>query len=65
VDLEAERYLRVDPALVRAPEDTRSVGDPSKARERLGWEPLLSFPELVERMVRADMRSLRGNEATP
>jgi GDPmannose 4,6-dehydratase len=65
VDRDAERYLRVDPALVRAPEDTRSVGDPSKARERLGWEPLLSFPELVERMVRADMRSLQGNEARP
>jgi GDPmannose 4,6-dehydratase len=59
VDLEAERYLRVDPALVRAPESTPSVGDPSKARERLGWEPLLCFPELVERMVRADLRSLQ------
>ena len=39
VDLDAERYLRVDPALVRAPESTPSVGDPSRARERLGWEP--------------------------
>ena len=37
VDLDAERYLRVDPALVRAPEGTPSVGDPSRARERLGW----------------------------
>jgi len=60
VDLDAERYLRVDPALLRAPELTMSVGDPGKARERLGWEPLLSFEELVERMVRADMRSLQG-----
>ena len=42
VDLEAERYLRVDPALVRAPERTSSVGDPSRARERLGWEPEVS-----------------------
>ncbi len=39
VGLEAERYVRVDPKLVRAPERTASVGDPSKARERLGWEP--------------------------
>jgi GDPmannose 4,6-dehydratase len=60
VDLDAERYLRVDPALLRAPELTMSVGDPAKARELLGWEPLLSFEELVERMVRADMRSLQG-----
>ena len=60
VDLEAERYLRVDPALVRAPERTPSVGDPSRARERLGWEPEVSFAELVERMVRADLRALAG-----
>jgi GDPmannose 4,6-dehydratase len=58
VDLDAERYLRVDPALMRVPESTPSVGDPSKARERLGWEPEVSFAELVERMVRADLRSL-------
>jgi GDPmannose 4,6-dehydratase len=60
VDLDAERYLRVDPALVRPLESTPSVGDASKARERLGWEPLLSFEELVERMVQADLRSLQG-----
>jgi GDPmannose 4,6-dehydratase len=60
VDLEAERYLRVDPALVRSPDRTPSIGDPTKAHERLGWEALLSFPELVERMVRADLRSLEG-----
>lgn len=60
VDLEAERYLRVDPALVREPEGTPSVGDPSKARSRLGWQAQLSFEQLVERMVRADLRSLQG-----
>jgi len=65
VDLEAERYLRVDPALVRPSESTPSVGDPSKAREHLGWEPLLSFTELVERMVRADMRSLEAQTSKP
>jgi GDPmannose 4,6-dehydratase len=63
VDLDAERYLRVDHALVRAPEETPSVGDPSKARERLGWEPEVSFAELVERMVRADMDALRDAAA--
>jgi GDPmannose 4,6-dehydratase len=60
VDLEAERYLRVDPALVRPAERTASVGDPSRARERLGWTPRLSFEQLVERMVRADLRSLEA-----
>ncbi|MFI5037872.1 MAG: GDP-mannose 4,6-dehydratase [Solirubrobacterales bacterium] len=60
VDLDAERYLRVDPALVRPAEGTPSVGDPAKAREQLGWEPQVSFRELVERMVQADLRSLGG-----
>jgi GDPmannose 4,6-dehydratase len=60
VDLDAERYLRVDPALVRAPERTPSVGDPAKARRQLGWEPEVSFEELVQRMVDADLRSLEA-----
>jgi GDPmannose 4,6-dehydratase len=60
VDLDAERYVRVDPALVRAAEGTPSVGDPTKARARLGWEPQVPFGELVQRMVEADLRSLGG-----
>lgn len=60
VDLDYERYVRVDPALVRPPEATASVGDPGRARERLGWKALVSFEELVERMVRADLRSLEA-----
>ncbi|HEY4825037.1 MAG TPA: GDP-mannose 4,6-dehydratase, partial [Solirubrobacteraceae bacterium] len=58
LDLDPERYLRVDEARVRAPESTPSVGDPRRARERLGWEPELSFEQLVERMVRADLHEL-------
>ncbi len=62
VGLDAERYLRVDQARVRAPESTPSVGDCRKARAQLGWAPELSFEQLVERMVRADLREL---EAAP
>jgi GDPmannose 4,6-dehydratase len=62
VELDPERYLRVDEARVRAPESTPSVGDPRRARERLGWVPELSFEQLVERMVHADLREL---EAAP
>ncbi len=65
VGLEAERYIRVDPTLVRAPESTLSVGDPSKARERLDWRPRLSFEQLVERMVEADMRELQAVTELP
>ena len=60
VDLQAERYIRVDPALVRPSEPTPTVGDPSRARSELGWNPSLSFEQLVERMVRADMRALQA-----
>jgi GDPmannose 4,6-dehydratase len=60
VGLDAERYVHVDASLVRPPERTASVGDPTKARERLGWRARLSFEELVERMVQADVRSLQA-----
>jgi GDPmannose 4,6-dehydratase len=60
VGLEAERHVHVDPKLVRAPERTVSVGDPSKARAQLGWEPQVSFEQLVARMVEADLRELQA-----
>ncbi len=65
VDLDAERYVRVDPSLVRQPERVPSVGDPSKARVRLGWEPRVSFEQLVQRMVHADLRALQGAAPAP
>jgi GDPmannose 4,6-dehydratase len=58
VDLDPDRYVRVDEALVRPTEPTPNVGDPSRAHQRLGWEPQVSFEALVERMVRADLRLL-------
>jgi GDPmannose 4,6-dehydratase len=63
VGLDAERHLRVDPALVRPSESTPSVGDPAKARERLRWTPRMDFQQLVERMVQADLRELRAGIA--
>jgi GDPmannose 4,6-dehydratase len=64
VGLEAERYLRVDPTLVRAPETTLNIGDPSHARETLGWQPQLSFQQLIERMVNADLRALEAAQVS-
>ena len=58
VGLDAERHLRLDPALVRAAESTPSVGDPTRAGERLGWSPQVSFQQLVQRMVTADLLAL-------
>jgi GDPmannose 4,6-dehydratase len=64
VGLDPKRHVRVDPTLVHS-EGTPSVGDPSKARTRLGWEPRVDFQQLVEHMVEADLRELRGVTATP
>jgi GDPmannose 4,6-dehydratase len=58
VGLDAQAHIRVDPSLVRAPEGTPQVGDPRRARERLGWAPTLTFAQLIERMVDADLRAL-------
>lgn len=63
VGLNAERHLRVDPALVRPAEATPNVGDPSRARVRLGWMPQVDFQQLVERMITADLRELRETRA--
>jgi GDPmannose 4,6-dehydratase len=64
VDLESDRYLRIDSKLMRPPEPTASVGDPTRARRQLGWAPTLSFEQLVERMVRADLRALDAARST-
>jgi GDPmannose 4,6-dehydratase len=48
----------VDPQLIRPAEVDYLVGDATKAREVLGWEPTVSFPELVRMMVDADLALL-------
>lgn len=65
VGLDADEYVHVDASLVRAPEATPNVGDPAKARAKLGWEPWVSFEELVERMVHADLQALQAAGARP
>ena len=58
VDLDWQAHVRVDPTLVRAPEPIALVGDPSRARARLGWEPERPFDDLVAEMVAADLAAL-------
>jgi GDPmannose 4,6-dehydratase len=59
VGLRARDHIEVDAALRRPFETTPRVGDPSRARQRLDWHPMLSFEQLIERMVEADLRSLQ------
>jgi GDPmannose 4,6-dehydratase len=58
VGLNYEDHVTVDPAMVRPAEVDMLVGDPSKARRQLGWEPTVSFEALVEMMVDADLALL-------
>jgi GDPmannose 4,6-dehydratase len=53
-----ERYVVTDPAFVRPAEVDRLVADASKAKRALGWEPTVSFEQLVEMMVKADIDRL-------
>jgi len=53
-----DRYVRIDPAFMRPAEVDQLIGDPAKAKERLGWEPRTSFEELIRLMTRADLELL-------
>src|SRR5438128_3619919 len=53
-------YVREDKALLRPAEVDHLVGDASKARRILGWQPRIGFPALIEMMVRADLDRLGG-----
>jgi GDPmannose 4,6-dehydratase len=58
VDLKADDHVRIDPELARPADIEELVADPAKAREVLGWESQVSFDEVVEMMVRADLEAL-------
>jgi len=60
VDLDPADYVKTDPLHFRPAEVDQLVGDPSKAREKLGWEPGTTFEELVDLMVDADYTLLGG-----
>ncbi len=60
--LDYREYVVEDPAFWRPAEVNRLLGDSSKARERLGWVPKVTFEALVEMMVDADMERLSGSQ---
>ena len=53
--LDWEKYVVIDPTFKRPAEVDVLLGDAGKARERLGWEPKVHFPELVRMMAQADL----------
>ena len=60
VDLDWRDYVVQDSRFMRPAEVDLLVGDPSKAGRELGWEPAVTFPELVRLMVDADLKMLRN-----
>jgi GDPmannose 4,6-dehydratase len=54
--------VAVDPRYFRPTEVESLLGDPSKARDRLGWTPQTTFEELVSEMVQEDLRSAERDE---
>jgi GDPmannose 4,6-dehydratase len=58
--LDPDRHVVIDQSFVRPAEVDHLVGDSSRARAELGWEPRVSFRELVEMMVDADLARLEG-----
>jgi GDPmannose 4,6-dehydratase len=58
VGLDWQQHVRQDPALLRPAEVDHLIGDPTKARERFGWTPSVSFDGLVRMMVDADLERL-------
>lgn len=62
LDLDWKEYVVQDPKFMRPAEVDLLVGDPQKAAAKLGWEPDVSFAELVRLMVDADLRTLRNGE---
>jgi len=58
--LDWQKYVVVDPALIRPADVELLIADPSKARQQLGWQPTVSFEHLIHMMVDADLALLRG-----
>jgi len=60
--LDGECVVQVDARYFRPTEVETLLGDPTKAKQKLGWTPKITFPELVSEMVREDFKSAQRDE---
>jgi len=60
LDLDWEKYVKIDPQFLRPAEVDLLVGDSSKAEKVLGWKPKINFKQLIEIMVKADYDYLKS-----
>jgi GDPmannose 4,6-dehydratase len=64
VRLDWREHVRIDANLKRGPAELHDlVGDPSRARDQLGWQPLVSFEEMIHLMIDEDIRRLEQDAA--
>jgi len=63
LDLDWKEYVEIDPRYYRPTEVDLLLGDATKAREKLGWEPRVAFPELVKIMVDHDLELAQQEQA--
>lgn len=63
--LDYQEYVKVDPRFMRPADVDLLVSDPTKARQALGWEPTITFGDLVAMMVEADLKRLQEEELFP
>lgn len=55
VGLDPDKYVKIDPTFMRPAEVDVLLGDPAKAKAKLGWEPKISLDEMISEMVDADL----------
>jgi GDPmannose 4,6-dehydratase len=65
VGLEFEEFYRYDARFYRASEATPLIGDASKAKRLLGWEPKKNFEEMIAEMVHSDREEFHLPEGHP
>jgi len=59
--LDWQRYVEIDPKLIRPAEVDHLCGDSTKALQKLGWKPTVSFKQLIEMMVAADLKLVQSS----
>jgi GDPmannose 4,6-dehydratase len=59
VDLDWQRYVYVDEAFLRPADVDLLIGDATKAKQKLGWQPSITFEEMIQKMVEADLAALK------
>lgn len=56
VDLDWKKYVKLDPKFIRPAEVDLLIGDPNKAKQKLGWQPEVSFEQMIHMMVDEDLK---------